>query len=158
VFWFRAQRAPGDKIKNYEEGIKRIGAVHSVESFWAAFTRLTPPSQLLPTTDYLLFHQGVRRPIWEDTVNIQGGKWILRLRKGLADRVWEDLVLAVVGDQFADGELTRREKDGMPEICGISISVRMHEDIISLWNRFEADQKGREAIRYISFPKFEPFI
>ncbi|ETW79030.1 hypothetical protein HETIRDRAFT_478346 [Heterobasidion irregulare TC 32-1] len=102
VFWFRQQRAPGNKITNYEEGIKKISAFHSVESFWSLWTHLHPPSALLPTTDYLLFHSGVRRPVWEDPLNLPGGKWILRLRKGVADRVWEDLVLAIVGDQFAD--------------------------------------------------------
>jgi translation initiation factor 4E len=153
VFWFRAQRAPGDKIKNYEEGIKRIAAVSSVESFWSTFTHLAPPSALAPTTDYLLFHAGVRRPIWEDAANMQGGKWILRLKKGVADRVWEELVLAVVGDQFEDGEEAyaangaEGEGGGLGlglEICGVSISVRLNEDIVSLWNRVEADVKSRE--------------
>jgi translation initiation factor 4E len=151
VFWFRQQRAPGDKIKNYEEGIKKIGAVSSVESFWSVFTHLTPPSALVPTTDILVFHSGVRRPIWEDSANAQGGKWILRLKKGVADRMWEELVLAVIGDQFEDGEMAARaaEEDGWPEICGVSISVRLNEDIISLWNRFEADHKSRDRIKYV---------
>jgi translation initiation factor 4E len=149
VFWFRQQRAPGDKIRDYEEGIKRIGAVSSVESFWRTLTHLAPPSALLPTTDYLLFHAGVRRPVWEDPANARGGKWILRLRKGVADRLWEDLLLAVAGDQFADGELAARAEDGWPEICGASISVRLNEDIISLWNRFEADVKSRDRIKCV---------
>ena len=32
VFWFRQQRAPGNKITNYEEGIKKISAFHSVRA------------------------------------------------------------------------------------------------------------------------------
>lgn len=151
MFWFRQQRAPGDKIKNYEEGIKKIGAVSSVESFWTTLTHLSPPSALLPTTDYLLFHAGVRRPIWEDSANAQGGKWILRLRKGVADRVWEDLLLAVVGDQFEDGEMAARAEDGWPEICGVSISVRLNEDIISVWNRYEADHKSRDRLKSVRY-------
>jgi hypothetical protein len=47
--------------------------------------------------------QGVRRPIWEDSLNVDGGKWIIRLKKGVADRLWEELVLGVVGDHFAHG-------------------------------------------------------
>ena len=47
--------------------------------------------------------QGVRRPIWEDPLNVNGGKWIIRLKKGVADRLWEELVLGVVGDHFAGG-------------------------------------------------------
>ncbi|KAL6307230.1 translation initiation factor eIF 4e-like domain-containing protein [Sparassis latifolia] len=137
VFWFRQQRAPGNKITNYEAGIKKIAAFSSVESFWSLWTHLHPPSSLLPTTDYLLFHAGVRRPVWEDPLNLPGGKWIVRLRKGTADRLWEDLVLAVLGDQFGE----------WPEICGCTISVRQNEDIISVWNRSDADAKVKERIR-----------
>ncbi|KAI0060725.1 eukaryotic translation initiation factor 4E class II [Artomyces pyxidatus] len=163
VFWFRQQRAPGNKITNYEEGIKKISAFSSVESFWSLWTHLHPPSSLLPTTDYLLFHSGIRRPVWEDPLNITGGKWIIRLRKGVADRIWEDLVLAIVGDQFAgDGEskadgveswrsgakdAAGAKEEEWPEICGCTISVRQSEDIVSVWNRVEADPKVRERIR-----------
>ncbi|KAI0035320.1 translation initiation factor eIF 4e-like domain-containing protein [Vararia minispora EC-137] len=148
VFWFRQQRTPGNKITNYEEGIKKIGSFASVESFWSLWTHLHPPSSLLPTTDYLLFHESVRRPVWEDPLNISGGKWILRLRKGVADRLWEDLVLALVGDQFAHvgGGGGGGDAD-VPEICGATISVRQNEDIVSVWNRVEADKALRERIR-----------
>ena len=43
-----------------------------------------------------------------------GGKWIIRLKKGLASRCWENLILAMLGEQFMVGE----------EICGAVISVR----------------------------------
>ncbi|EPQ56602.1 translation initiation factor eIF4e, partial [Gloeophyllum trabeum ATCC 11539] len=146
VFWFRQQRAPGNKITNYEEGIKKIAASSSVESFWSLWTHLHPPSALLPTTDYLLFHSGIRRPVWEDPLNITGGKWIIRLKKGIADRLWEDLVLAVIGDQF-DECGSAKESDEWPEICGCTISVRQNEDIVSLWNRHDGDAKVKERIR-----------
>ncbi|KAG7443584.1 eukaryotic translation initiation factor 4E [Guyanagaster necrorhizus] len=163
VFWFRQQRAPGNKIASYEEGIKKISAFSSVESFWSLWTHLSPPSSLQPTTDYLLFHNGIRRPVWEDPLNLSGGKWIIRLKKGVADRIWEDLVLAIIGDQFdvcrpsedvvknvgtADGG--DGQTDGSsewPEICGCTISVRQSEDIVSLWNRVDGDIKLREKIR-----------
>ncbi|KAJ7618717.1 translation initiation factor eIF 4e-like domain-containing protein [Roridomyces roridus] len=144
VFWFRQQRAPGNKIVNYEEGIKRVAAFSSVESFWSLHTHLVPPSALTPTTDYLLFHAGVGRPVWEDPLNIGGGKWILRLKKGVADRVWETLLCAVVGDKFPDSS---PDASDPPEICGCTISVRQSEDIISVWNRVEADVRVRERIR-----------
>ncbi|KAH9943830.1 eukaryotic translation initiation factor 4E class II [Amylocystis lapponica] len=166
VFWFRQQRAPGNKITNYEEGIKKITAFSSasapflallltltVESFWSLWTHLNPPSSLLPTTDYLLFHSGVRRPVWEDPLNLSGGKWIIRLRKGVADRLWEDLVLAIVGDQFdhcggaADPGENGAGAEEWPEICGCTISVRQNEDIISVWNRSDADARVKEKIR-----------
>ena len=131
-----------------------------MESFWSLWTHLNPPSSLLPTTDYLLFHSGIRRPVWEDPLNITGGKWIIRLRKGIADRLWEDLVLAIVGEQFAEcntvGEELKVDAAGgdipqgdWPEICGCTISVRQNEDIISIWNRREADARAKETVKYV---------
>ncbi|KAJ2914657.1 hypothetical protein MD484_g5760, partial [Candolleomyces efflorescens] len=165
IFWFRQQRSPGNKVIDYEEGIKKISAFSSVESFWSLWTHLAPPSGLQPTTDYLLFHSAIRRPVWEDPLNITGGKWIIRLRKGVADRLWEDLVLAIIGDLFdecrsspqaqpvgngqdgGDGLEHGAGGDELPEICGCTISVRQSEDIISLWNRVEVDKQCREKIR-----------
>ena len=190
VFWFRQQRTPGNKNVNYEEGIKKIAAFSSVccsiplsfltkrldpcflqvESFWSLWTHLAPPSALQPTTDYLLFHTGIRRPVWEDPLNLSGGKWIIRLKKGIADRFWEDLVMAIIGDQFDDCRSSKTEdnpkskvtssgksEDGSdsasewPEICGCTISVRQSEDVVTVWNRVDKDVKLREQIRCVSF-------
>merc|ERR1711881_279628 len=64
--------------------------------------------------------------MWEDENNKEGGKWIVRLRKGFATRCWENLILAMLGEQFMVGQ----------GICGAVISVRYHtEDIVSIWNR-----------------------
>ncbi|KAB7495719.1 hypothetical protein Anas_09470 [Armadillidium nasatum] len=64
-------------------------------------------------------------------------KWIVRFRKGLASRCWENLLLAMVGEQFMVGE----------EICGAVISVRFQEDIISVWNRTAQDSYTTTRIR-----------
>jgi len=135
VFWFRQHRL--GKVHNYEEGIKKITAFSSVESFWSLWTHLTPPGMLQPTTDYLLFHSDVRRPVWEDPMNIDGGKWIVRLRKGVADRLWEDLVLGTIGDQFEESDA----------VCGCVLSVRVQEDILSVWHRDEKDTVAKNRIK-----------
>ncbi|KAF9167734.1 Eukaryotic translation initiation factor 4E type 2 [Actinomortierella ambigua] len=123
VFWFM-HRAPGSKIVNYESSMKKIATFGSVEDFWAVYSHLRRPHELPNVSDYHLFKQGVR-PVWEDATNINGGKWIVRLKKGLASRYWENLVMAVIGDQFDVGS----------EICGIVLSIRGAEDILSLWNQ-----------------------
>ncbi|KAF9939027.1 Eukaryotic translation initiation factor 4E type 2 [Mortierella alpina] len=123
VFWFM-HRTPGSKILNYESSMKKIATFGSVEDFWAVYSHLKRPHELPNVSDYHLFKQGVR-PVWEDATNINGGKWIVRLKKGLASRYWENLVMAVIGDQFDVGS----------EICGIVLSIRGGEDILSLWNQ-----------------------
>ena len=52
--------------------------------------------------------------VTQDEANRHGGKWIIRLKKGLASRCWENLVLAMLGEQFMVGD----------EICGAVISLR----------------------------------
>jgi translation initiation factor 4E len=48
------------------------------------------------------------KPTWEDPANKQGGKWMIRLRKGLASHYWEEIILSIIGEQFDVGN----------EICG----------------------------------------
>ncbi|KAJ2345596.1 hypothetical protein GGH91_002482 [Coemansia sp. RSA 2671] len=126
TYWFM-HRAPGQKIDHYESSMVKIATFATVESFWAVYSHLKRPDQVPTITDYQMFRAGVR-PVWEDPANIDGGKWMIRLKKGLASRLWEKLTMAVVGDLF--------EPD---QICGIVLSVRNSEDIISLWNRTAAD-------------------
>lgn len=81
----------------------------------------------------------------------------------MSDRIWEDLVLAVLGDQFDEcktrgarekedscsDESSRSGSSEWPEICGCTISVRQSEDIVSLWNRVDGDTKVNERVRYV---------
>lgn len=57
-------------------------------------------------------------------------------------------MLALVGDQFA-GIGGAEGGTELPDICGATISVRQNEDIVSVWNRVEGDQKLRERIRSV---------
>ncbi|KAI8638806.1 translation initiation factor eIF 4e-like domain-containing protein [Parasitella parasitica] len=135
VFWFM-HRSRGEKITDYEGAMKKIATFNTIEEFWAVYSHLRRPSELPNISDYHLFKEGVR-PVWEDTVNIDGGKWIVRLKKGLASRYWELLVLAIIGDQF----------DVKDEICGAVLSIRGSEDIISVWNKTSSNGKINLKIR-----------
>ena len=92
----------------------------------------------------------------QDDENKSGGKWIVRLRKGLASKFWEDLVhlfwdlcfislyllniiqvLCLIGNQF----------DARDSVNGIVVSVRYHEDIISIWNKDANDYEAKIRIK-----------
>jgi translation initiation factor 4E len=135
TLWFM-HREPGQKITDYEKAIKKIGSFGTVEDFWAVYSHLRRPNDLPNVSDYHMFRKGVR-PVWEDEANVKGGKWICRLKKGLVGRYWEKLVMAVIGEQFNVGD----------EICGLVVSVRHAEDIISIWNRTSSDEKTNLKIR-----------
>ncbi|EDO43460.1 predicted protein [Nematostella vectensis] len=137
VFWF-SRRPPGkiQSATNYADNIKIVGKFASVEQFWGFYSFMVRPGELTGHSDIHLFKDGIK-PMWEDEANKCGGKWIVRLRKGLASRCWENLVLAMLGEQFMVGS----------EVCGAVISVRFQEDIISIWNRNAADQATTTRIR-----------
>ena len=61
----------------------------------------------------------------------------MRLKKGLASRYWEELLLAVVGEQFDVGD----------EVCGLVVSIRYQEDIISVWNRSCSNAAAKQKIQ-----------
>lgn len=125
-------------VNPYESSIKEIATVSTVEEFWTVYDWLNRPNDLPNTTDFHFFRRGIK-PTWEDPENVRGGKWLIRLKKGLASRYWEEILLAMVGQQF----------HGVPaeEINGAVVSIRYGEDIISVWNRTAFDRELTDKIR-----------
>ncbi|XP_022423681.1 eukaryotic translation initiation factor 4E type 2 isoform X4 [Delphinapterus leucas] len=125
----------GEKEK-MERDRSQSSSKRKVEQFWRFYSHMVRPGDLTGHSDFHLFKEGIK-PMWEDDANKNGGKWIIRLRKGLASRCWENLILAMLGEQFMVGE----------EICGAVVSVRFQEDIISIWNKTASDQATTARIR-----------
>jgi translation initiation factor 4E len=123
--WNLFYRPPANKFSDYEKSTQKLASIGSVESFWTIYMHLKRPSLLPTVSDYHIFKDGIR-PVWEDDANKKGGKWIIRLKKGVADRYWEDLLLALIGDQFVEAA---------EEVCGAVLSVRSGEDVLSVWTK-----------------------
>lgn len=134
-----AAAAAANPAHPYETAIKTIATVGTVENFWEIYNWLKRPADLptTATTDYHFFRSGIK-PTWEDPSNAAGGKWIVRLPKGLSSRYWEEIVLALIGGQF-----------GLPdgEVCGAVLSVRYSEDILGVWNKTANDREIVERLR-----------
>uniref|UniRef100_A0A8C0H0U4 Eukaryotic translation initiation factor 4E type 2 n=1 Tax=Chelonoidis abingdonii TaxID=106734 RepID=A0A8C0H0U4_CHEAB len=126
TFWY-SRRTPGrpTSSQSYEQNIKQIGTFASVEQFWRFYSHMVRPGDLTGHSDFHLFKEGIK-PMWEDDANKNGGKWIIRLRKGLASRCWENLILAMLGEHMCSG---------------------WSEDIISIWNKTASDQATTARIR-----------
>ncbi|GAA5926958.1 eukaryotic translation initiation factor 4E [Sporobolomyces koalae] len=168
------QNGPGGVQKEeWEEGVVKLGGFSSIESLHPFLAHLVPPSALpssLHTSfsifspestepapqpvnvicDYNIFRSSIA-PAWEDAANVGGGRWVLRLRKGVADRVWEETVYALVGERIGDDE---NERVG-EKVNGVVLSVRKDEDILSVWvapsNRTERDII-RDSLRNVLAP------
>lgn len=143
VFWFMQRPAKSASGQDtFESSLRQIASFQTAEHFWRIYDHLARAPQLSQSTDVHLFREGIK-PTWEDPSNKLGGKFVVRLSKGLAARFWEELLLGIIGEQFGVGN----------EICGAVLSIRYSEDIISLWNKTannsETTAKIRDALRRI---------
>lgn len=114
----------------WKDHLLKVGEFDSVLSFWRYYAWTRKPSELEPGTNIYVFRENLH-PMWETFPN--GGCWIIRFHRdnaqnGIIDRVWEELLLAVLGEQFRT-----------PELVGVSLSARQSSNkvshIVSLWNR-----------------------
>ena len=140
VFWFRPPISKSNGFVEYEKTLHPMATFSTVEEFFSIYSHMKRPSTLPLVSDYHIFKKDIR-PVWEDEENRSGGKWVVRLKKGVADRYWEDLLLAIIGDQFANAT---------DEICGAVLSVRNGEDILSIWARGEGGNVLK--LRYVQSP------
>lgn len=104
---------------------------------------LPPASNVI--SDINIFRSPIA-PLWEDAANAGGGRWVLRLRKGVADRVWEEVVFALVGERIG-GDDERSDSAG-GKVNGVVLSVRKDEDILSLWCA-PSSRTERDIIRFV---------
>ena len=61
--------------------MKQFSTFQSIEHFWNIYNHMIRPNYIKTTTDYHLFKDGIK-PTWEDPQNKNGGKWMVRLKKG----------------------------------------------------------------------------
>jgi len=137
TFWYlKKDSGRGALQTNYQEQIKKLATFSTVEDFWAYYSHMIRPNDLSVSADYNLFRDGIV-PMWEDPANRNGGKWVVRLKKGMASRCWEDALLALIGDEFQLGD----------EMCGVVLSTKFQEDILSFWTKTADDRELTYSIR-----------
>ncbi|CAJ0945473.1 unnamed protein product, partial [Mesorhabditis belari] len=122
--------------EDYSKYVQTAAIVNSVEQFWRVYCHMVRPCDFVKKGELHFFKKDIK-PTWEDEENKKGGKSILRIKKGTASRIWENLLMAIIGEQF----------DVEDDICGAVCSVRRDEDIISIWNRSADDFPIRNRIR-----------
>lgn len=134
--WYGKKGSAKLRASEYGRSIHFIGRIATVEQWWSLYSYLTRPTLLKPYRILHLFKSGIK-PMWEDPANAKGGKWIVRLRKTKVDRAWENVCMAMLGEQFLVGQ----------EICGVALSSQYPEDHLSVWNRTASDQASTARIR-----------
>eukprot|EP00759_Apiculatamorpha_spiralis_P007404 PhF_6_TR14495/c0_g1_i1/m.23045/K03259/EIF4E; translation initiation factor 4E len=125
TLWFY-QRSNSKQVRQstFELSLRVIANVKTIEEFWGVYTRLIRPSAMPVGSDIYVFEQGVT-PTWEDPINRNGGKYIIRTTKEGTDYLWEEVLMAVLGNSLSCSS----------EVVGLAASVRGREDAVSLWIR-----------------------
>ena len=100
------------------------------------YQHLARPDKVAPKTCYHLFQEGIQ-PLWEDEANKAGGRWHVWFQKGYSNRLWEDILLATIGNQFEYAD----------QITGVEVRTKMKGDTISIWHKNANNEDERESIK-----------
>uniref|UniRef100_A0A1B6KZ59 EIF-4F 25 kDa subunit n=1 Tax=Graphocephala atropunctata TaxID=36148 RepID=A0A1B6KZ59_9HEMI len=111
----------------YQAHLKKIYSVSTVQEFWAVLKHIPSIEALPPRCSYHLMRDMIQ-PMWEDEQNKKGGSWRLKVAKKDTSTVWQELLLAAIGEQLSEG-LTEGDS-----ICGVTMAVRERDDLVQVWN------------------------
>ncbi|XP_031560668.1 eukaryotic translation initiation factor 4E-1A-like [Actinia tenebrosa] len=132
-----------DKQKSWTENLRTVTSFDTVEDFWAVYNHIQLASKLNSGCDYSLFKDGIE-PMWEDTRNKNGGRWLLNTnkhqRQSDLDRLWLETLLLLIGEAFGD------LSDG---VNGAVIQIRNKGDKLAIWTDNAKDQEGATRIGQI---------
>ena len=129
-----------DRTKTWEDMQNEITSFDTVEDFWSLYNHIKTPSELKIGCDYSLFKKDIR-PMWEDTANKQGGRWVITMNKNCKedlDNIWLDVMLCLIGETFVNNE----------EVCGAVVNIRSKSNKISIWT---ANGNNKDAALEIGY-------
>jgi translation initiation factor 4E len=113
---------------DWKETLKTCGTFNTVGTFWPIFNNIKPASKISIGSNYSIFRHGIV-PSWEDTENVNGGKFVLTIPKkesrlGKCDESWLFSILAVIGETMdATGD----------QVNGAVVSIRKSQDRVAIW-------------------------
>ncbi|XP_033328475.2 eukaryotic translation initiation factor 4E type 3 [Megalopta genalis] len=126
TFWLD-KAVSGTTVEEYKQNLTKIYTVNTVQSFWAVFNNIPNVNSMQVKYSYHLMRDE-RYPLWEEPVNQHGGTWRIKCHKSDTEKIWKEMVLAAIGEQFAD---CMAEDD---EVCGVTVSIRDKDDTVQIWN------------------------
>ena len=108
----------------YESQVKKLAEFNSIEEFWKIYQHIKKPDACRPGIDIQLFKNPIK-PMWEDDYNKNGGRLSLKLRKDFSTIIWEEILLAMIGNILP--------KEISDEINGVLISVKKKYNGLQIW-------------------------
>ena len=102
------------------ESYKKIYEFNTVEDFWRLYNNI--PS--IANNMFFLMKKG-HPPIWEVPQNINGGAWLYRFPKKMADCYWTKFSMYLIGETLMNDT---------QDLIGVSISPKIFNVTIRIWN------------------------
>ncbi|KAM9254064.1 LOW QUALITY PROTEIN: eukaryotic translation initiation factor 4E type 1B [Dugong dugon] len=134
-----------DFSRDWQDNLHLVTKFDTVEDFWAMYSHIQLASKLSTGCDYALFKreafdlpsasQDGIQPMWEDSRNKRGGRWLVSLAKhqrhSKLDLLWLETLLCLIGESF---------EEHSREVCGAVINIRTKGDKISVWTQEAENQ------------------
>mmetsp|Transcript_20882 Transcript_20882/g.18507 ORF Transcript_20882/g.18507 Transcript_20882/m.18507 type:complete len:198 (-) Transcript_20882:45-638(-) len=136
TFWFSGVIPTEEEGRDTKHVMESIADVETVQEFWAVYQHLNKPNEALHRTCFHFFQKGIK-PIWEDEENKNGGRWHIWFPKGQTNKLWEDLLVYLIGNQFTSS-------DG---ICGIEVRIKPRGDSLSIWHKNSSDDDQKNNLK-----------
>lgn len=107
-------------------GYKNIYEIKTVEDFWKFYNNWDKVGGVT-NKHFFLMKSGVT-PIWEDSININGGCWSFKIQEDQAEELWEDLSTYIVCSMLCPTI--------SDEIVGLSICLKKNSNtVVKIWNK-----------------------
>jgi len=132
--WFdQPAQSKGMSKGQFEDSMKVLGTFNTMADFWDRFSNLM--HEKLPTKSNVRVFQSNVRPLWEDPINCDGGKWIVVVPKQKSVGVFNEVLAAMVGGKFEC------------EVSGLVLSKKVREDLVSVWTPSGLPVSSLEVLR-----------
>jgi len=113
-----------EDTENFRSKIREEARIENASEFLYVIRRLKKVTDIKAITDMCLFKAGIE-PMWEDPNNIDGGKWMIKIRRDTIDQRLVEKLLVWMGTVPFE----------TMEVNGVVVSVRGYQTIMSLWTK-----------------------
>ena len=99
------------------------------------YQHLRRPTAMPYGTTMSIFRKGIQ-PVWEDPALVEGSRFTLKTDKSRTSKYWEDLLLAMIGEQLQEGL-----------VAGLVLNLKPQFDKIAIWVLDSTNAKGVEQLK-----------
>lgn len=146
VLWYDYQEKKYNSNLNWSDNLQILGEIGDVETLWGIYEKIGNVQDLQMSSNLHFFRKGIK-PMWEDSKNMNGGKWVLEIQiDQMNNSIWADTLMfcaseiCMLKDMPAPEDkmkkvITETDLDRKMEgvVCGAVLSPRRHYFRISIW-------------------------